>query len=350
MNDNLLPRNSGQANKSALDLLWQPSALLAILCIGELIAAILTLAQSNAVDRWIYFGLSSIAIQWIVFLTLGFIYLIHNSVLHLSLNATAWICLAIFVLNTFLLSLFIWNAIQLTPFQGNSIWQFSLSMTLIATLIGLMSLAAFQTHWKSRQYALKSKQSQLDALHARIKPHFLFNTLNSLAALIPKNPELAEKLLFNLVDLFRAAISDEAEVKLSAELETTRQYLEIEKIRFGERLEIKWDLPEKIPVVMLPSLSLQPLAENAVKHGVSQNPEGGIITIKVDLLSETVRVQVCNSFLAFSHPTDTSGFKIGLESTKERINLMSDGANTLKTYVRDQQFIAEIIISWKPAT
>ncbi|MBP7370618.1 MAG: histidine kinase [Arenimonas sp.] len=333
------------SHHTALDMLWRPKALLAILCIGELIAAILSLAPINYFDRWVYFGLISLAIQWITILTLTCIYLLNPLLKTKSINFIAWSCLSIFVFNTFIFSFISWHLFQLNQsLLTQSVWGFAGQTTIIAFLIGLLSLAAFQNHMSAQLNALKSKQAQLDALHARIKPHFLFNTLNSLSVLIKKNPDQAEHLLFNLVDLFRAALSDETEVSLMAELAITKRYVEIESIRFGDRLKVDWQLPDVIPNVKLPALSLQPLVENAIKHGVSQYHEGGEIIIRVKCIDNQIVIQVCNSYLESIESVQTSGYKIGIINTKDRISLMSNGQNQLSTYFQNNQFIAEITI------
>lgn len=339
-----LHSNSKLALKSPLDFLWQPSTILPILGIAECIAIVLALMPGNQIDRWVLFGLASLATQWITVLTLSTIYLLRNLLKNQSIFTIAWSCLVILVLNTFMFSLISWNVLHLQNSLALSHWEFVGQMTLIAFLIGLLSLAAFQNHWNARLQAIKSKQAQLDALHARIQPHFLFNTLNSLAVLIKKNPDQAESLLFNLVDLFRVALSDKTEVTLKTELDITKQYLEIEALRFGNRLKVEWDLPELIPEVLLPSLSLQPLVENAIVHGISQIPDGGTIQIGVEKKSDNIRITICNTIVQSTSNEQTSGYKIGVNSTKERIELMSNGLNKFNTYATENQFIAEILI------
>lgn len=339
-----LQSNTKLAIKSPLDFLWQPSTILPILAIAESIAIILALIPGNQINHWVLFGLTSLALQWITVLSLSTIYLVRNLLKNQTVFTIAWSCLFILVINTFMFSLISWNILHLENSLLLSRWEFVGQMTLIALLIGLLSLAAFQNHWNARLQAIKSKQAQLDALHARIQPHFLFNTLNSLAVLIKKDPDQAESLLFNLVDLFRAALSDKKEVNLKTEIAVTKQYLEIEALRFGNRLKVEWELPEIIPEVLLPSLSLQPLVENAIIHGVSQIPEGGKIHISVEAKPDVVGIKICNTLTHSTSNEQTSGFKIGVNNTKERIELMSNGLNKFNTYTKDNQFIAEIIL------
>lgn len=338
MNDTFDPSRT-----NPLTMLWQPRALFAIICIGELIAGIAALLPGIEHDRWLYFALASLAIQWISLMSCATLYLFRQRLARLPIHQTAWWSLFLFVLNAFLFSVIFWT---LLGFGAETLLQgavgFGLNMAFVALLLGLLGLAAFQSHWKSRMFALKSKQAQLDALHARIEPHFLFNTLNSLSALIHKDPDKAEALLFNLVDLFRAALSSATEVDLKTELATLKQYLDIEQIRFGDRLQVDWQLPQDIPALIIPALSLQPLAENAIKHGISRIAEGGRMGVKVTSDKGTVVIEVSNSINADPGNAAESGFRIGLESTRERIALLSDGRNSLETAVEDGQFIARI--------
>src|SRR5690606_11628475 len=106
--------------------------------------------------------------------------------------------------------------------------------------------------------AVRAKQAELEALQARIRPHFLFNTLNTGAALVHARPGEAERLLLGLSDLFRAALAGPGELPLEDELGLARRYLEIEALRFGPRLQVNWQLPAPLPEVWVPTLSIQP--------------------------------------------------------------------------------------------
>ena len=152
--------------------------------------------------------------------------------------------------------------------------------TLLCALIGAALLRYFYVfeQWRSRERA--EAKARFDALQARIRPHFLFNSMNTIASLIPLRPREAENAIENLSDLFRAALgNDEAQSTLGEELELVRRYLDIEKLRLGERLRVDWDI-DAVPLAQpIPSLLLQPLIENAVYHGIQQLPDGGTITV-----------------------------------------------------------------------
>jgi hypothetical protein len=136
-------------------------------------------------------------------------------------------------------------------------------------------------------------EAELRALHAQINPHFLFNALNTLYGVIPKTAEAARRLVLNLADVFRYFLqSQRTMVPLADELKVVKAYLEIEQERLGPRLRIEFDVPAQAVTAKIPSLSIQPLVENAVKHGVAGKPEGGLVRLTVGRAGEAWRIAV----------------------------------------------------------
>lgn len=148
--------------------------------------------------------------------------------------------------------------------------------------------------WKAQVRA--SAQAQADALQARIRPHFLFNSLNAIVGLVRRDPVVAEQALLDLSDLFRAALgAGESGSDLRGEVELAERYLAIEKLRLGPRLQVEWRREEPLPWdAPLPRLVLQPLVENAVLHGIARLPAGGTVTISVQSGDGMLRVAVGN--------------------------------------------------------
>ena len=166
----------------------------------------------------------------------------------------------------------------------------------IAAVLGAFLLRYFhvQDLWLRNERA--QARAAVDALQARIRPHFLFNSMNSIASLVRHDPETAERAVEDLADLFRAALgAGDGMCGLDEELALCRQYLGIEKLRLADRLEVDWQLdPALLPRVRVPRLSIQPLVENAVHHGVARLPRGGRIGISVHACGEGVEVEVLN--------------------------------------------------------
>jgi len=147
--------------------------------------------------------------------------------------------------------------------------------------------------WQAQVRA--SARAEADALQARIKPHFLFNSLNAIAGLMRTDPAVAEHALLDLSDLFRAALGAGGESTLAEEVELAERYLAIESLRLGPRLQVAWERIEPLPWRMpMPRLVLQPLVENAVLHGISRLSEGGRIDIRLAQEAGALRVVVSN--------------------------------------------------------
>jgi two-component system sensor histidine kinase AlgZ len=215
-----------------------------------------------------------------------------------------------------------------------------LRFTGIALIVGMLGLAAFLNHWRARQLAVKAKQSELEALQARIRPHFLFNTLNTGAALIHQRPQDAERVLLDLADLFRAALAGPREIPLAEELALARRYLEIEHLRFGDRLRVHWQVTGDVPVLPVPTLSIQPLVENAIRHGVEPDPQGGDIWVEVTSDTSWLVVTVRNTLPA--RPSTTPGHQVGQSSVRARIHALTQGRGELSAGRDGEQYVAMI--------
>jgi two-component system sensor histidine kinase AlgZ len=164
---------------------------------------------------------------------------------------------------------------------GVGFWRFTGGSAAVTVLIVALALRHFYVsdRWAAQTEA--NARAEVDALQARIRPHFLFNSMNLIAGLLRRDPVVAERAVLDLSDLFRAALgAGEVESTLAAECELAAQYLSIEQLRLGERLQVAWERGEPLPWELpLPRLVLQPLVENAVLHGVSRLPEGGAVSI-----------------------------------------------------------------------
>ncbi|MES2880325.1 MAG: sensor histidine kinase [Pseudomonadota bacterium] len=164
--------------------------------------------------------------------------------------------------------------------------------------------------------------ARLSELQARIRPHFLFNTLNSAIALVRAEPAKAEALLEDLSDLFRHALMEQGEfVTLADEITLAQRYLAIEQVRFGERIQVEWALDPGASGAKLPPLLLQPLVENAVKHGVEPSPNGAQIKISTQRRGSTVVIKVSNSVPAGQ---GERGNGVALKNVRDRLSLMHD--------------------------
>ena len=172
------------------------------------------------------------------------------------------------------------------------------------------------------------RQAELDSLRAKINPHFLYNALNSIASLATTDARKTEQMALALSDFFKYAINREQKQlnTLSEELNAIRTYLEIEKVRFGNRLSFEIDCPEELLNIQIPQLLIQPLVENAIKHGLSQITENGQIKISVNKTETQLKILVYDNGPAFPDGP-LSGF--GIQNTQERIALLYGAKATI---------------------
>jgi two-component system, LytTR family, sensor histidine kinase AlgZ len=182
--------------------------------------------------------------------------------------------------------------------------------------------------------------ARLTELQARIRPHFLFNTLNSAIALVRESPALAERVLEDLAELFRHALTEQGSwAPLAQELELARRYLAIEQVRFGERLRVEWVLDGSADEARLPPLLLQPLVENAVKHGVEPSESGAQIKISTQRRGDTVVIKVTNTTPAGS---GAPGNGVALANVRDRLSLLHDVQASFLTAHKDGVFQARL--------
>ena len=184
--------------------------------------------------------------------------------------------------------------------------------------------------------------ARLAELQSRIRPHFLFNALNTALALVQVDPRRAESVLEDLAELFRVALAESgAAVTLEEEVELAQRYLAIEQLRFGARLRVEWDLDPAAASAPLPPLVLQPLVENAVRHGIEPAVPGGLIQVRTRVHRGMAEITVTNTL---PKEPGRQGSGIALANVAERLRLLHDVAASLKTGVEDGRYQACIVV------
>jgi two-component system sensor histidine kinase AlgZ len=209
-----------------------------------------------------------------------------------------------------------------------------LAAAAAGALVAAMLVAALV--WRAKARAPAGTAARLAELQARIRPHFLFNTLNSAIALVREEPAKAERLLEDLSELFRHALAESNEaVSLQQELALAHHYLAIEKVRFGDRLQIEWQLDEHAMGAKLPPLILQPLVENAVKHGVEPSPDGAVVRISTQRRGSLVVIKVTNTVPAGG---GAKGNGLALDNVRQRLALLHDVQGRFQSALVDGVF------------
>jgi two-component system sensor histidine kinase AlgZ len=194
---------------------------------------------------------------------------------------------------------------------------------------------------RARALAPAVAEARIQALQARIRPHFLFNSLNAALSLIRSDPRRAERALEDLADLFRVLIADERTLApLAKEIDIARQYLAIESLRLGERLRVSWKVDGMPADALVPAMMLQPLVENAVYHGVEPLEAGGEIAIEVTHSKEEIVIRLTNPYRAGGE--NHAGNRMALANIRERLQLHYDAEASMRSSVADGRY--EVVI------
>ena len=188
---------------------------------------------------------------------------------------------------------------------------------IVSGCVCFMSIKMLE--WRRRVLTPSWSEARFLTLSARMRPHFLFNTLNAIASLIRLDVDKAEDAVLDLSDIFRAFLKEDQMIRLSDELATCRKYLGIEKLRLGDRLEVVWDVPSFPSDVEIPALLLQPLLENAVRHGIEPKTGKGEISVRISAISDRLVLKVSNPLPESEFSTKGNG--IALKNIKERLAL-----------------------------
>lgn len=218
------------------------------------------------------------------------------------------------------------------------------NMTRACSLAGIVTaIVLYYFNLQQRAYSPAIAEARLQALQARIRPHFLFNSINAVLSLIRSQPKRAESALEDMADLFRVLMADNRDlVPLADEIGLCRQYLSLEKLRLEERLRVHWQIEHMPPDAMIPPLIMQPLIENAVYHGIEPLPEGGEITIIITRKHEDILITISNPFNV--DKDRHHGNKMALKNIKERLLLHFDLEASLKSEVSHQHYYVHIRI------
>lgn len=197
---------------------------------------------------------------------------------------------------------------------------------------------------KNERLKNEKLKAELAALRSKLNPHFLFNTLNTLLEIGQENPEQMEKIIINLSDIYRKILysSDKDLIPLDEEINLIREYLEIEKIRLGNRLECEFNIADNLKNLKIPPLILEPIVENSIIHGISRKKEGGKIIISIFKKEQSVIFEISDNGIG---KVEDITFGFGLLSIKNRLSLIYDNAE-IKIEQNSPSGIKTTIIIW----
>jgi len=321
-------------------------AVFFLVLFSELLALVLTLADDGLLRfDWEGLGLRSILIQWIALLSAALLCRLRPWLARQLSWQAGVVCYLLVLSITALctaLGLFLINS----EINGMRLLSNLLLSAIIAGII--LRYLYLQQQLHNQQQA--ELQARIQALQSRIQPHFLFNSMNSIASLIAVNPDTAERMVEDLSCLFRASLAEPGLVPLSDELELCQQYASIEQMRLGDRLRLVWRLDDQVAaqqaVYRIPSLLLQPLIENAIVHGIQPVAEGGEVTVELCIVNGGLQLRVENPhWTAEQDVADTPsprGNRLALDNIAHRLQAHFGSQAYISAVKIENRFVTEV--------
>lgn len=295
----------------------------AVLIISELLALLITIADSGLqYFDWLQFSKVSLLSLWIALLSAMVLCFCKRKLSRLKHVTAAFIAFFLILLVTLFCgavseAVIWWYSSPLNNRQYNAgnVFEYLIMVAIPAGI--LLYYLYLQQQLRVRERV--ELEARIQALQSRIRPHFLFNCMNMIASLIGSDPDKAERVVEDMSDLFRYALSDtQTLVPLGEELSLCRRYMALEKLRLGDRLATRWEIGDYGQGVVIPSLLLQPVLENAVYHGVQLLPDGGEVFVSVNRIDDRIEIVVSNPLGPVSQRH--RGNKMALKNIRQRLN------------------------------
>jgi two-component system, LytTR family, sensor histidine kinase AlgZ len=336
--------STAEAERFFLPSFCDVRMVFAVVVITELIAFVVALVSPEVLgDPWIDLGLISLFMQWIALTSAALLCLARKWLSRLSNTAAALISYLLVLLVTASVSeMAFWMMLQsavLPAFNSDQHPVFLLRSLTISTVISAVVLRYLFVQHQWREQLRAETHARIQALQARIRPHFLFNSMNTIASLTRTRPEVAEEAIQDLSDLFRAALNQSHDrTTLKEELMLARRYLNIETLRLGNRLVVEWSL-DQVPLdVKVPPLLLQPLLENAIYHGIEPLPEGGTVRINGRISNGKVCIEISNPLPGVAASVHNQGNRIAQENIRQRLELAFGSVAGLEVAQQDGEY------------
>ena len=320
--------------------LCQGQSILFLVIVTELLVFAHVLAGSTLLGfSWAKLGLSSLFTQWVVLFSAAVLCNIRpflSSVSTLQATTTGYAVIMVLVAAFSVIGeLLLGGATDRLAID----WDLVVRNVLIGAIMTGIAFRYFYLQHQLRSKEQAELHSRIQALQSRIRPHFLFNSMNIIASLISIDPDTAEEVVEDLSVLFRASLNDASDhpVALSEELELCRKYLHIESLRLDDRLSVECDVDVDTSEVRIPMLTLQPLLENAVYHGIQPLPEGGTVSVRIFEADDMLEVVIRNPVGETKHAHE-QGNRMAMENIRSRLLAIYGASAVLETDAGDGYF------------
>ncbi len=333
-----------------------PSQVLGLILVSELLVVCLLVATHGLMAfDWASFGMVSMLTQWIVLTSAACLCALRPRMRSMHPAIAGSLSYSLTLISTLLFSVLMYwvnNGVLM------GVATYVLGNLMVAAVLSGIALRYLYLQQQLRNQQKAEMQSRIQALQSRIRPHFLFNSMNTIASLIAVDQDTAERVVVELSQLFRASLSEPGLIPLRKEIDLCRYYMDIEQMRLGERMKASWRLgdgegnslsldDERFTQCQIPSFLLQPLVENAIYHGIQPQPEGGSIDIGVTLSKSHVEIILRNPIPDDSVKTAEldkahRGNGIALDNIRHRLSAYYEGAASLKVLSESNEFIVKL--------
>jgi len=320
----------------------------------ELLALVLVVTGSGLQQfDWESFALISFMVQWVGLCSAAFLCGLRHVLARLG---ASW-GISLSYLLVLLISLVVavtaqWLQLGLS-FDGFELWRV-LEILLVAVVFAGIALRYFYLQQQLQNQRQAELCARIQALQSRIRPHFLFNSMNAIASLIAVDPDTAERVVEDLSELFRASLAEPNLIPLTRELALARRYLNIELLRIGDRLTLDWQVPELPEAINVPNLLLQPLLENAIYHGIGPRIDGGCVRLVVEISQDKLQITVSNPRAEDNNASLTdpaaadirlaAGNGMALDNIRQRLAAHYGDAGQLLMDLGDEEYVVRVIL------
>jgi len=335
-----------EAEKFYLPNICTVQSLFFMVLAGTLLSIVFTLLSSDISNfPWDRFAVTAFVVLWIILPCCAVLCQLRPFLLRLSLLHGLIVSYIIILLVTGTVSLLgQWMNIKYLGAMASVDVVLTAQHVLIAGILAGVALRYLYLQQQLNMQQQAELASRIQALQSRIRPHFLFNSMNIIASLIATDPDMAEEVVEDLSDLFRATLSEANQlVAIDKEVELLEKYVHIEHLRLGDRLQVDWQIDHFDESVLIPHLSLQPLVENAIYHGIQPLPQGGKIVVKIVKQDKKVAIDISNPCPMGNNevsrpPNNKQGNKLALENLRHRLQAYYKGEASLNITQEEGHF------------
>lgn len=337
-----------------------PPTVLAVVLIAGLVGLVVTLVRPTSPTMfWTQLAGASLYLLWLGLTCSAVLCRARPYLQRMSIRRANLIALTLLLVTIAIVAEAVYQVGQLWGHAGNDVIasffpqqhsSFLLRSIAVGFIVSGAALRYFHVSAEWKHTIQLEALARIHALQARIRPHFLFNSMNTIAALTRSSPKHAEQAVEDLADLFRATLSEaNARITLQEEFEIARTHQRIEQLRLGERLQVQWDIDALPPRALVPSLIVQPLLENAVYHGVETLPEGGTVTITGRHNGDVLHIEVRNPIAESTHEPARPGNHMALTNIRERLELAWPQRASVDTWLEGREFCARLTFPYAAA-